>query len=275
MVAYITTETLDGLRLDHALPAGPSRGAPVLFIHGLWGGAWAFENYLRMTAERGREAWAINLRGHHGSRPVRSLADVRFEDYVDDVDDALDAIGPAAVVGHSMGGLIAQVVASRVDVTAAVFMASVPPPGIPLLTWPLARRALRYAVDVLRPRAFRIREADVKALALNAAPPALQSDLAARFVADSGRVARQLAFGEVPAPQRVRCRTLVVGAGRDRLTPARLQRRLARHYRADYLESTTHGHMLPVEPGWREPLARVLAWLDARASVRMPLPASA
>jgi len=261
----VTRRRIGDLLLEHAAPPAPS-GAPLLYVHGLWGGAWVFEEWLRASAAHGHEAWAVNLRGHHGSRPVAALGSVGLEDYVRDVADVLDVVGPAAVVGHSMGGLVAQIVASRDDVSAAVLIASAPPPGIPLITWALLRRMPWYLADVLAPRAFRARRADTDALSLNAVPPAHRASVAARLVDDSGRVARQLALGRVAPPPRPRCPMLVLGAGRDRLIPPRVQRRIARRYAADYLEAPAHGHMLPVEPGWQGPLAGMLAWLRSRSA---------
>jgi pimeloyl-ACP methyl ester carboxylesterase len=263
VAGVVTREWIAGLRVDRARPRCDGSGSPIVFVHGMWGGSWYFENYLRFAAATGREGWAVNLRGHHGSRPVADLGRVTFAEYVRDVEDVLDTVGPAVVVGHSMGGLIAQAVASRADVTAAVFMASVPPPGIPLLTWPLLRHASRYALAALRGRAFCVGRADARALALNALPAPERDAIARRFVPDSGRVAWQLAFGDVEPPRPFTCPALVVGAGRDRLTPVGRQRRIAAHYGADYHEIAHGGHMLPVEQGWHAGIGRVLAWIAA------------
>jgi len=108
MDIHVMRERIGDLRLDRARPARLTGAVPVLYVHGMWGGSWVFDNYLRFTAARGREAWALNLRGHHGSRPVDDLGRVTLEDYIHDVADALDALGPAVVVGHSMGGALAQ-----------------------------------------------------------------------------------------------------------------------------------------------------------------------
>jgi pimeloyl-ACP methyl ester carboxylesterase len=262
MSVVVTTRWLGGLRVEHACPVTPARHPPLLFVHGMWGGGWCFEHYLCFAAGAGHEAWALNLRGHHGSRPVADLGTVTFADYVADVAAVLDAVGPAVVVGHSMGGLLAQSVACRRDVLAAVLVASVPPPGIPLASWALARRAPRYALAILGRRAFRVCATDAEALALNALPEDAREAMAARFVEDSGRVAWQVAFGEVEPPAPFRCPALVVGATADRLTPAALQRRIAARYGADYLEVLGRGHMLPVEPGWQASIGRILSWLD-------------
>jgi pimeloyl-ACP methyl ester carboxylesterase len=249
------------LAVDHVTPALRAHSRSLLFVHGMWGGSWVFHNYLAYAASHGWEAWALNLRGHHGSRPVRHLATVRLEDYVRDVEDVLDTIGPAVVIGHSMGGLLAQIVASRRDVEAAVLIASAPPPGIALAHWALAWRSLRYLADVFGPRAFRVREADACALALNAMAPAARRRVAERFVEDSGFAARQLALGAVDVPKAIRCPVLVVSPSDDRLIPAGVQRRIAERYLADYLCVDGRGHMLPIESDWREAIAGILAWL--------------
>lgn len=253
---------IDGLKVEHVSPERRTHALPLLFVHGMWGGSWIFENYLGVAAARGWDAWAINLRGHHGSRSVENLGAVRLEDYVRDVEDVLDAIGPAIIVGHSMGGLIAQIVAAQRDVDGIVLVVSAPPPGIPLVHWSLAWRSLRYVADIVRPRAFRVREADAEALALNGVAPAARRAVAARFVEDSGLVARQLALGRVEPLKPIRCPVLVVSATDDRLIPVAVQRRIVERYAADHIPVLGRGHMLPIEANWRGPISRILNWID-------------
>jgi pimeloyl-ACP methyl ester carboxylesterase len=50
----------------------------------------------------------MNLRGHHGSRPVRDIGKVSLTDYVADALEVAAALKNPIVIGHSMGGLIAQ-----------------------------------------------------------------------------------------------------------------------------------------------------------------------
>jgi len=257
-------EDIDGLLLEHVKPARRTHGVPLLFVHGMWGGSWIFQNYLGFAASRGWEAWAINLRGHHGSRPVANLATVRLEDYVRDVEDVLDAIGPAIVIGHSMGGLLAQVVASRREADATVLIVSAPPPGIALIHRSLAWRSLRYVAAVLGPRAFRVRDADAYALALNGIAPPARDGVARRFVEDSGFAARQLALGSIEPLKPIRCPVLVLSATDDRLIPVAVQRRIVERYGADHIPVLGRGHMLPIEANWRGPINRALDWIDQR-----------
>jgi pimeloyl-ACP methyl ester carboxylesterase len=257
---------IGGLKLDHAHPARRAHDTPLLFVHGMCGGSWVFENYLAFAASSGWEAWAINLRGHHGSRPVARLGAVCLEDYVRDVDDVLEAIGPAIVIGHSMGGLVAQIVASRRELDAVVLVASAPPPGVALVHWSLAWRSLRYVADVVARRPLRVRGADLCALALNGIAPAARPAVARRFVPDSALVARQLALGRVAPLEPIRCPVLVVSGTEDRLIPPHVQRHIVARYGADPVAVLGRGHMLPVEANWRGPIGRILGWLDQRTS---------
>ncbi len=90
--------------------AGPAAGPAVLLIHG-WGcSAFAWRHVLPALADAGHRALAIDVRGHglsdkpdeEGSYTTASLTT-----HVEAVRDALD-IGRHAVVGHSMGGVLAR-----------------------------------------------------------------------------------------------------------------------------------------------------------------------
>ena len=93
--------------------AGPPAAPSVLLIHG-----WAFDSMaawhrvLPLLAERLRVT-AIDLRGHGKSDRIRGRCEV--EDLADDVAAALDALGlgRVAVVGYSLGGMVAQALARR------------------------------------------------------------------------------------------------------------------------------------------------------------------
>jgi pimeloyl-ACP methyl ester carboxylesterase len=247
-------------------PSGPPRALPLLFIHGVGGGSWYFENYLRAASEAGWGCWAVNLRGHHGSRPVADLGRVSVADYVQDARDVLEAVGPAAIVGHSMGGLVAQcAAASHPHARAAVFLTSAAPRGILALSGPSLARAWHYLGPILRNRPLRAWEADNVALILNRMTPAQRAAALRRFVPESGRATRELALGCIAVDEaQVRCPTLVVGATDDRILPPSIQRRIARKYGSAYQEARDHGHMLMLEDGWEVPFAAVLAWLAAR-----------
>ncbi len=227
------------------------------------GGSWYLRSWLYAAAHAGWDAWAVNLRGHHGSRPVQELGRVSILDYVEDVHDCLRTIGEAVVIGHSMGGLVAQKVAEGGRVRAAVFATSAAPKGIRGLTWPVLWRMPRYAPAILRSRPFTIGPEDAAALLGNRMTPGLQAWAYPQLVAESGRAAREMALGGIAIdPAAIRCPTFVLGAEHDRITKASVERQIAARYGSEYHEAPGHAHMLMLEEGWEAPFREVLAWLD-------------
>jgi pimeloyl-ACP methyl ester carboxylesterase len=237
--------------------------APVLFVHGLWAHAVFLEPWVRRAAELGWDARAIELRGRNGSRPVTDLGRVGLADFAEDVRDVLRTIGPAVLVGYSMGGLAAQVVAaSDPDLVRALVLAcSTAPRGIVGLSAPVVARMPRYLPALVRSRAFVPTRADADAMILNGAPPRERAERYARMIEDSGRAAREIAVGAIAVDATaVRCPVLVVSAGEDRISPPSLQPKLARRYGAEQLAFPGHGHELANEPGGEEAADRILAW---------------
>ena len=262
-----------GLVLEHLPPSAP-RGRPILFVHGLWAGAWLWERWLPIAAERGWDAWAVELRGRGGSRPGTDLGRVRIRDFAADVRDALAHVGEAVVVGHSMGGLVAQAVAATDPrVRAAVLLCSVPPRGIVALTGPLLRQAGAYLPAMARGRTFAPRRRDADALIMNEVDAAARDELFARMIPDSGTAAREIALGRVAVdPAKVRVPILVAGATHDRISPPAVHPKLVRRYGADELIFEERGHLVMFEEGWRSRAKQVLDWAD-RAVEAAPGPA--
>lgn len=257
------TERIGDLLLERVVPPGRSPRPPLLFVHGMHGGSWYWANYMRAAAEAGWEAWALNLRGHHGSRPVPNLGKVSVRDYVQDVRDCLQALGEVVLVGHSMGGLIAQKVAEAGGLRAAVFLTSAPPRGISVLRWPVVSRMVRNLCAILSNSPLIPNRADADALVFNMLPPDRRQWAFDQFVPESGRATRELAFGLVRVdPRRITCPALVVGAERDVITPVAVQRKIAARYHAQYLELAGHAHMLMLEDGWERSIREILAWAE-------------
>ena len=120
---------------------------PILFVHGLWHGAWCWEeHFVPWFQERGYEASAITLR-RHDQRHAPGLRMTRIRDYVEDVAAAAATItSPPVVVGHSMGGFVTQKYLEEHSAPAAVLVASVPPGGIMGAT---LRTAVRHPLRLL------------------------------------------------------------------------------------------------------------------------------
>jgi lysophospholipase len=105
----------DGTRLffRRVAPAQGARArARVLVVHGFAEHSGRYSHVLRGLAERGHDAWAIDLRGYGRSDGGRGCVK-RFDDYLEDLTALVqtatqDRTVPAFLLGHSMGGLVAS-----------------------------------------------------------------------------------------------------------------------------------------------------------------------
>ena len=114
----------------HAVEAG--QGPPVVLLHGLFGAARTLGVVQRRLVREGFRTLSLDLRNHGESGHA---AEMGYAAMAGDVADTLAAlgVGPAAVLGHSMGGKVAMALAlaqqGRVErlVVAAIAPLAYPP----------------------------------------------------------------------------------------------------------------------------------------------------
>lgn len=245
---------------------------PLLFVHGIHAGGWIFDRWLEWFGARGWHGEALDLRGHAGA-PLPDgtpLGRVRFREYVDDACAAAGRLGRPVVIGHSMGGLVAQALAERDAVAAAVLVSPAPPRGIPVISWQLLRYQLKDLPTVLLGRTLHPSWPAMRDLALNRIPTDRRRADFERLGPESGTVARQLSLTGVPIDRRrVRCPLLVVSGDDDGYVPLSRARKVAARYGAPLRVLPGRGHVMMREPGWDEAASEIASWLESAA-----LPAS-
>lgn len=196
--------------------------------------------------------------------PMREIGRQTIGDYFSDASAAARSLERPIVIGHSMGGLVALLLAANGLARAAVLLSPAPTRGINVLSPAILARMARYLPALLFSRAYLPTAADLDALVLNMVPPEQRAGLRHRFVADSGRASRQLALGVYAVqPSAVRVPILVVGADHDRFIPLEVSRRMAQKYNATLHVAKGHGHFLLGEPGWKSEAQVILDWIDA------------
>lgn len=109
------------------MPAPPSSLPAVVFIHGIGGSARVWAPQVQSFAAAGFVPVALDLPGYGGRPPVAAMD---FEGLAADVEAAIDQRGLSKpiLVGHSMGGMIAQTaLRRRPDGYAAAVLACTSP----------------------------------------------------------------------------------------------------------------------------------------------------
>jgi alpha-beta hydrolase superfamily lysophospholipase len=248
---------------------------PVLMVHGMCCTGAVWSRFRGLFEAQGAAVHAPTLRPELRVRrsPPRGLREVGFDDYVQDLSREATSIAAAtghkpAVIGHSMGGLLAQALAERGLVRAAVLISPSAPAGVRTLPMRLFWKAvgLGDAFGLVPGTIFSSRR-NVEALVLNCVPEAERKAAYAGLVHESGRAFADL--GHYPIDEsKIRVPVLTVAAGKDRLVPAALVRLTARKYAAvggDFREYAHHGHWLYAEPGWDKAASDIADWIRARA----------
>ena len=99
----------------------------IVLVHGAANSAGVWVFWQRSLAARGWASHAIDLRGHGRSEQI-DLSGTRMGDYADDVRSLVVQLPrPPVMMGWSMGGLVAMMVASTGDAAAYVGLDPSPP----------------------------------------------------------------------------------------------------------------------------------------------------
>jgi pimeloyl-ACP methyl ester carboxylesterase len=225
------------------------RGA-IVMIHGMWCGSWTWERYAPFLENRGWRCLRPVLR-HHDVDPAvppdPRLGSVSLLDYAADLESYVRALGePPVLLGHSMGGLLAIMLAARGLGRAAALLTPSSPARVNALTGSVVRS---FFGVLLRPAFWktpmRLSPAAAAYAMLGTLPPEEQRATYARLVHESGRAACETGFWQLDRrhatsvnPAGIRCPVLIVSASDDRLTPASVARKTA-GFVADWLEANT------------------------------------
>lgn len=257
----------------HAQVVGPDTGATkgvVVMVHGACTSGRLWTHWAPRLAQRGLEVWCLDLRGHGQSDGREQLEQTCLEDYVADVLAVIGASGGQALVGHDMGGLIGQVVATRTPLRGLVLVNTTAPrgvggPGSVLEIWRQVFRP-RLLRALLRSGTWSYTHEELLALSSDKLTDDDRNDMSAWLGPESSLAAREVALTGVSVEERkVACPTLVVATTFDTLTPPARQRLIASRYRADYVEFAQHAHFPMIETDWERPVAVVGRWLEEAA----------
>jgi non-heme chloroperoxidase len=261
----------------------PGSGYPVVFIHGLWIHASAWQPWIDLFAEHGYQginpSWPgdgatveesrkhpENIAGHG----VKEVAD-SFAKVIATLDS------PPILIGHSFGGLIAQVLLGRGIAAAAIAIDPAPIKGV----WQLPVSALRSSLPVLRnplnrKRAVSLTFDEFRYAFVNAIPESEGKDLYDRHTIPAPGLplfqAATATFNPksettVNVKNSTRGPLLITAGDQDHIAPPVLAK-AAQKYHKKHSSATTDltifpgaGHSLVIDHTWIDVAHASLAWL--------------
>ncbi len=264
----------------------PTKPNPVIFIHGLWIHATAWQPWLELFENYG---YAVSAPGWPGERATVAqtrqkpdgMNDVGIRQMIDhyaQVIDTRSGVKPV-VVGHSFGGLIAQQLLAEGLLAAAVAVDPAPIKGVKAL--PLAQ--LRSAFPALGNLANRHRtvsltakqfhygfgntlsEEESNALHQTWSIPGPGKPL---FEAAGANFSRHSA-AKVDTRRADRGPLLLTSGTQDHVVPLKVTKEVVAMYSKSRAETDFHvfdgrGHSLTIDSGWKEVAGVVLDWLAVK-----------
>lgn len=249
-----------GLFVKECRPLDPTQiKTPIIMAHGSNHGWWAWKGWQPYFAQAGWATYAFSFRGHTGSYmpPEAEYLNATVFDYVSDLKDIMDWIGrPAVLMGHSLGGIVAQKAAEGADIAALIPIASIGPSQIGNQR-PGAPPPLDKAVMPSK------HEAKARWL-YDPWPEENFNHFYASLSPESPGVLGWSGTGRTEIdPQKIACPILCVGAEHDR-TYAPKAKTLAAVYGADWFEQPDAGHNMMLEAAGPDAAQRINQWLISK-----------
>lgn len=247
----------------------------IVMIHGMWGGRWYWENYKKYFEGKGYACVTPVLRHHDmdpGAAPDPRLGNTSLLDYAADLETEIARLpGKPILMGHSMGGLLAQILGARGLAKALVLLTPASPAGI-LALRPSVVRSFWSAMTRwgFWRKSFRQTYEEAVYSMLHLLPAEEQVRAYGKFVYESGRAAFEIGFWLLDGRRasavdeaKVTCPVLVISGKEDRITPAPVVRNVAHKYRtvSTYRELEGHAHWVVSEPGWQDITGLIAEWL--------------
>ncbi len=250
----------------------------ILMIHGMGTSSWCFENYKHFFKKRGFVCIVPSLRYHDVDPklpPPKELGTTSILDYVDDLEKEIKKLcKPPIIIGHSMGGLLAQILASKDLAKAAILLAPAPPKGISVLSIPVIKSSLSKLRWGFWRKPLRSTFKEAKESTLRMLCEDEQRRIYEKFVHESGRATFEIAFPFLDRKRatyvdenRVECPILCICGSEDNITPPSLVKKISEKYRKNpkckvfYKEFEGHGHWLLGEPGWEKIAEFIYRWI--------------
>ena len=266
----IPASTID-LEFNSRLAEEPRREISLLFVHGIYHGAWAFdENLVPYFSQRGYDCFSYSWRAHGKSSGQDKIKSISFDDYLSDLRQAINKINrdrknPLILIGHSAGASLIQKHLESEEATGAVLMASTSAKALKegraklaaKFFWPILKLAVTGNPDHLYHDAKACRE-----ILFNGDNSELTNKALGRLLMqpESHRMIKDLFEVEIGKPKK-NLPTLVIGAGQDLGCPKSAIDEIAERYVGSVAIFDDAAHELFLMPGWERVAEKIESWL--------------
>jgi pimeloyl-ACP methyl ester carboxylesterase len=249
----------------------------ILLIHGTWCNGKNWGDFATEMERRGFTVHAPTLR-HHGPPNeadvwgnAQQVTNVGLLDYVADLAELVDTMdSPPIIVGHSIGALLAQLLAARRPNKGVILLGAAPAAGMFAFYPSMVRLWMRYLPQWLsRAPMYPVSWNPWANLICNAQPRELQESYYATLCAESGKAYFEMALWFLDRKRAARVHydainspVLAIAGSRDMCTVPRISRVTAEKFGAHgtYVELEGSDHMMTTGAYLSNTLAVIDDW---------------
>lgn len=248
----------------------------------MWSHAEVLAPLRQRFEERGHDVHVPTLPGHDPEDPwepeqIGNTSITEYFEFLTGYIRSLQLNSPPVLVGHSMGGLLAQMIASAHETGPVVLFNSAGPAGVNHINPTAARATLNVLTTPFfwkKPHKPSFSRACYGLL--NQMEPHLSEEVYSQLVPESGRAMFELVFWFLDGKKvtridsdRIKAPMLIVHGERDRITPTSVARALQRLYPGAEVHSyADHGHWICHEPFATNTIDRLIDWIETHANSR-------
>ncbi len=254
----------------------------IIFVHGMFQNPKSWNNWIAFFTDRGYNCIAPAWPKHEGEPrdlrdyPPNGLGDMHLHTVVDNI-EALVRVqdNPPILIGHSVGGLIVQLMVAKGLADLGVAIDSVAPNAMLAFDWGFMKNSALISNPFKGNEPFytdleSFHESFCNTMSLEDTKVAFEETA----THDSRNVLRDCMGedGEIDV-EMPHSPLLFIGGEKDEIIPAKLCKRNAEAYSdevsiSDYKEFTGRGHWICGQEGWQEVAAYIADWLQDHKAVK-------
>jgi len=247
----------------------------IVMVHGMFSGGWYWNRFKHFFEEKQYQCFTPTLRHHDvdpQKKPDTDLGTTSLKDYAEDIENLILNLDEKPILfGHSMGGLIAQILGQQGLSKGLVLLTPAPPRGITSFKYSALKSFLAGCNQwEFWRKPLRLSPKSAIYAMLDLLPESEQKMTYERLVYDSGKAGSEIGFWLFDSKKtskvdesKVTCPVLIISGSEDRAAPPSMVRKIANKYKAvsTYKAFDNHAHWIANEPGWRDVAEYVNGWI--------------
>lgn len=249
----------------------------VVFIHGMFTTPTCWENWLPLFSKNGYDvrspAWPLHdlpIEEQRDPKSREKLGNLSFDDLLNHYRRYLKTLNEKPIlIGHSLGGLIAQILANEGLASAVIAIHPAPPNGLLVASWPFLRSNWAIISPFTNVNDPIVLDQDQFSYRFtNAESEELQKTLYEKYYVPESRRAGRGATEKsgVLIPEKLEAPLLLIAGSADHIIPETLVYKNYELYEkspgvVDYESFNGRDHFTIGAPGWEAVVDASLKWL--------------